>query len=784
MIKFFRDIAWDDIATCWGKWASLGELMRAWFPFSDWFVLTTEAFWKGANDRADQVINSFDQLNTQFVAVRSSATKEDWIDDSFAGQFDTYLFVNRENLIEKILECHDSINSNRIKAYCESKSIDIHDIKVAVVIQKMVSSEVAWVAFTVNPITNNQDQVMIEWWFWIGEAVVSWMVTPDNYLRSKKDNKILDKQLSSQKKMLLLDEKKGWIIEIDVKPSHYEDQKLSDEYIILLAKICEKIEEHYKKPMDIERALEKWNLFILQARPITTLVDSTESVFEQSLLNERRKEWFWLADNQLKMLSWIDSEINIIKLKKFLESGDRDIQRFNANPVFLNPTWMWNNIIFEEYFGIWYEWFFFNHKWSQREMWYNHNDFYRLRNLMEDMWYSPWFLNKVYEEYISSYEKCFPIFDEIKTLTTNNSDDDFLRLLKQVNRAQCYSVWVAHSTELLNFAISVIEYDSIVSEIWKERFSEIEKDIFVPDTLSFLTQEHNELFIVASIQNNSLRSEKLEQHVQKWHWIHNSYIWDAWLSSKDFISRFSYVLKEGLIEHDIVKRDKLIESLNLSVKTKKLIEIANFTTAWHDKRKANIISSIHYFHHILKLISKKYSIDMSLLLYLSFSDIENIASILDLTDMVPILTNRSNDVIYMILDHKEFIFTWELYNDFNRKIDNLATTKMSDSLTWKIANKGKVRWVVRVCTNIESIHKFQAWEILVASMTQPEYMPAITKASAIITDEWGITCHAAIVSRELWVPCVIWTKSATLLLKDWDKVEVDAYLGVIKKLTI
>jgi len=73
-------------------------------------------------------------IDAEYVAVRSSATKEDWIDDSFAGQFDTYLYVDRENLIEKIMECHKSINLDRIKAYCESKDIDIKDIQVAVVI--------------------------------------------------------------------------------------------------------------------------------------------------------------------------------------------------------------------------------------------------------------------------------------------------------------------------------------------------------------------------------------------------------------------------------------------------------------------------------------------------------------------------------------------------------------------------------------------------------------------------------------------------------------------------
>lgn len=94
--------------------------------------------------------------------MRSSGTKEDGSDDSFAGQFDTYLFVSKEKLIEQIIECHNSVKSDRILAYCASKNINPDDIKVAVVVQKMVNSDVAGVCFTANPITGNREEIMIE----------------------------------------------------------------------------------------------------------------------------------------------------------------------------------------------------------------------------------------------------------------------------------------------------------------------------------------------------------------------------------------------------------------------------------------------------------------------------------------------------------------------------------------------------------------------------------------------------------------------------------------------
>jgi len=84
--------------------------------------------------------------------------------------------------------------------------------------------------------------------------------------------------------------------------------------------------------------------------------------------------------------------------------------------------------------------------------------------------------------------------------------------------------------------------------------------------------------------------------------------------------------------------------------------------------------------------------------------------------------------------------------------------------------------------SLEDFDKFESGDILVTSMTRPEFLPIMKKAAAIITDEGGITCHAAIVSRELNIPCVIGTKNASRSLKDGNRVEVDADHGIVKKI--
>ena len=95
------------------------------------------------------------------------------------------------------------------------------------------------------------------------------------------------------------------------------------------------------------------------------------------------------------------------------------------------------------------------------------------------------------------------------------------------------------------------------------------------------------------------------------------------------------------------------------------------------------------------------------------------------------------------------------------------------------ASTGTIVGKVKVCKSLQDINKVQEGDILVASMTRPEYLPAMKKAAAFITDEGGITCHAAIIAREMKKPCIIGTKIATQVLKDGDMVEVKANHGLV-----
>lgn len=112
---------------------------------------------------------------------------------------------------------------------------------------------------------------------------------------------------------------------------------------------------------------------------------------------------------------------------------------------------------------------------------------------------------------------------------------------------------------------------------------------------------------------------------------------------------------------------------------------------------------------------------------------------------------------------------------------NISTAGIKE-IRGSVAMNGFARGRVKIVFNLERLNRVKAGDILVAPMTTPDYLPALKRASAVITDEGGLTCHAAIVARELGIPCIIGTKTATKVLKDGDLVEVDANKGVVKML--
>jgi phosphoenolpyruvate synthase/pyruvate phosphate dikinase len=219
---------------------------------------------------AAEIELQFQALDAEFVAVRSSATAEDAASNAWAGQLETYLNTDKSLLLQNVKKCWASLYSPRAICYRINCQQLAEKISVAVVMQKMVESAVSGVAFSVHPVTENANHIVIEAGIGLGEAIVSGAITPDNYVIAKDTLKIVEKFISKQAKAIhrLSNGETGWQA---VPKNQQKRQKLTDPQIIELARLVMKIEQRFGFPCDVEWALLNHAFYILQCRPITTL---------------------------------------------------------------------------------------------------------------------------------------------------------------------------------------------------------------------------------------------------------------------------------------------------------------------------------------------------------------------------------------------------------------------------------------------------------------------------------------------------------------------------------
>ncbi len=210
-----------------------------------------------------------DSSSNIFVAVRSSATTEDLAEASFAGQQESFLNVKgKEDLLDSIKKCFASLFTSRATYYRNKKGFRHEGSSLAVIIQKMIDSDKSGVIFSKDP-SVEREGVVIEAVFGLGEGIVSGQITPDRYLISKK-HEILEKEIGD-KKIAITRDSAGKQETVKLKQEKSNQLVLKDHEAIRLAEIALRLEEHYGKPQDIEFAIERDEIYIVQTRPITTL---------------------------------------------------------------------------------------------------------------------------------------------------------------------------------------------------------------------------------------------------------------------------------------------------------------------------------------------------------------------------------------------------------------------------------------------------------------------------------------------------------------------------------
>ena len=216
--------------------------------------------------------------NAEYVAIRSSAIGEDDVKTSFAGQMDSFLFISEEkSYIDSIKKCWASVFSERALTYRHISKLPLANIKIAVIVQKMIFGDVSGVMFTANPMNNKLDEIVINSTYGIGEGIVSGELDTDIFCINKENNEISE-QLTEKTHEIVFNEKNNQgTAKKALAKQKMNKSSISKNQIKKLAEIGKRIQELYGAPQDIEWTIKSNKIYILQTRPITTLITKAEN---------------------------------------------------------------------------------------------------------------------------------------------------------------------------------------------------------------------------------------------------------------------------------------------------------------------------------------------------------------------------------------------------------------------------------------------------------------------------------------------------------------------------
>jgi pyruvate,water dikinase len=823
LIKTFEQITMSDTAIAGGKGASLGEMTQAGISVPSGFVILSNAFEKfleetNLNIEIDSILHSvnpkeihtienasekikslitskeipediksgiqkyFKKLNTEFVAVRSSATAEDSSSAAWAGQLESYLNTTENNLLDNVKKCWASLFTPRAIFYRFEKELHKTKISVAVVIQKMVDSEISGIAFSVHPITQDDNQLVIEASFGLGEAIVSGQITPDSYVVEKKPLNIFDVNINTQLRGMYRGKNGGneWK---EISKIKGESQVLSDNQIKKLSKIILSIEKHYNFPCDIEWAFKQNKFYIVQSRPITTLGGEIQAVGEGKWLERGAETDIHLFPVVLHLNGvYLSKKVTGISIGTFLMFSRKNTVQYLIKPgTFIKAGKKILNLIKKDK-----KWIFnitANLEKGLDELLKSSQQIYETKleeksNIQLLRFYSSWSKDVVE---MMKYGAIAPIVEWEESMLSEKLNKILSGYINKQN---------------LNESL-MGEYLSILSTPLKKLWMTKEQENIYKIAVKIISKRGvAELISKNDISLEAIRNEYpsianlISDHKKKFHWIYFNYegpekdenyfvqILREILTDKNHIrTRFNELTKN--IETVKKSQKDLIKKIKMSKEDYYLFKVAQEFSYQKGIRRDLSFKAYWQVTKLLEEISRRLLLTVEQVRNITVEEMQNylIENKIDKKK----LNERIKLCATLVRQEKFSYFSGKEANDLVKEIDSdLIIDKDVQELKGSVAYPGKVIGKVKIIQRKEDMSKMEKGDILVSFATNPELVPAMKKAGAIVTDEGGITCHAAIVSREMKIPCVIGTKNASKIFKDGDLVEVDAERGLVK----
>jgi pyruvate,water dikinase len=266
-----------DVALVGGKAANLSRLARMYHRVPDGFSLPVTVMdeahpldLRAEITAAISDLMACHSLPDFIAAVRSSAVDEDGTTASFAGQHETYLnIVGADAILQAVAHCRESARSERALEYRRQQGLSVDRVRLAVLVQQLVASDVSAVIFSANPITGNRDEVVINASWGLGESIVGGTVTPDTFVVRKSDLAVTSRSIADKGRMTV--SVPGGTREVDVPRFLRNEASLADAQMIEIARLTLSLEATMGYAVDVECAYASGQLYLLQCRPITTL---------------------------------------------------------------------------------------------------------------------------------------------------------------------------------------------------------------------------------------------------------------------------------------------------------------------------------------------------------------------------------------------------------------------------------------------------------------------------------------------------------------------------------
>lgn len=810
----FNEIRKTDVATAGGKGANLGEMVCAGIPVPTGAVLCAAAYdlflennridvnqilgstssEKDASEKIRSIILASempDEINAEVrafyhflgengrVAVRSSATAEDLEDASFAGQQETYLNVRSESeLLLKIKQCYASLWGVRAIHYRRQSGYENEKVSLAVVIQQMVESDSAGVIFTKNPSGNTED-ILINASYGLGEAVVSGLVSPDEYVCDRSGT--IKSAIIGTKENKIVYAEEGTIT-VPVDETHRQARVLDDETVRLLVSAALRIQEHYGQPMDIEWAIKDGSIYILQARAITTLAHSELTAFTD-------EDFAGLpAAKPVTGRMREDILFNLEKLPTPYFPLDQD---------FANLVGKQKEILFGEVGLV------MPPETQMNEDGISSFTLGGKMHLNGKIRHLPGMLRQMkdHAENIAKSINEFTVCSEMYESECQKESADLPEIAKSLSEMRKLIAQTAYARFRYAIFPQVLE-----NRYLNKTLSQIDPSLNSFDLmegLSYVTADINRALAALAaeirkspdiMRDTALLSYKeltvkypdiaqkfsdfMEQYGNRSDYNCYCFTSKSWNEEPErFLHSLRIVLRSD--ENATLSMEESMKKFHaLMARAKRILREKEYLK-YEEKVKA-----VRHYHYIREATQYLWESEFALCRRLLRKASELLHT--DYTDLLYLFADELLAVLNTgALDEKSCLLIQRRKNKrpiaeayWAKSISTMLETGTSE-ITGVCGSGGNATGKACIINSPEEFDKLSEGDILVCPHTDPEWTPLFTLAAGVVVDTGGTLSHAAIVAREYKIPAVLATGTATQKIKDGDMVMVNGDTGKV-----